>query len=220
MDSAPISFRENIYWLELQIGLTRGVKKMTDSGIEIVYLDMDGVLVDFVSGLHRALGLDYSYLDYPYKPNKWDIFGDIIKRANLEPSYFYEINNLCTTDFWKNLGWMHDGLEVFELVLKKFDLDQIYLLTDPMPNVESATGKWMWVKENIPELYKKTIITQAPKSLFAKSNVLLIDDKNESVEGFKKAGGKACLLPRYWNRLHALGDISCVFLDRWLMNNL
>jgi len=71
-----------------------------------------------------------------------------------------------------------------------------------MPNPESYTGKALWVQKHLPEYSKRLIVTPVPKSEFAHRDILLIDDKDENVEGFVKAGGNAILVPRPWNELH------------------
>jgi 5'(3')-deoxyribonucleotidase len=173
--------------------------------INTVFLDMDGVLVNFLGGLHEALGIPYSYENYPYEKGKWNMLTDI-KGFDDIPATFEQCDDCCTTNFWRHLEWMPDGLDIFETIRHHFKPEQIYLLTTPMPNVESASGKMMWVKSNTLGYIKCTIITQAPKHLLARPDTLLIDDKDENVDGFREAGGKALLVPRPWNRAHLQAD--------------
>ena len=161
--------------------------------INIVFLDMDGVLVNFREGIHEAFNKSY---DYPTLSSKWKFWDDWSDVS------FAMVNAACTTEFWTDLEWMHDGLNIIRIIWKKFNVNQIYLLTTPMPNLESASGKMIWVDNNLPIHFKHTIITQAPKCLLARPDTLLIDDKNENVDGFREAGGKALLVPRPWNRAH------------------
>ncbi len=167
--------------------------------IETVFLDIDGVLADFRKGIHLAFDKVYDYPLLTPKWKFWDDWPDVNSKM---------VNTICTSDFWTNLEWMYDGHDILREVIKYFNPEQIYLLTTPMPNIESATGKWMWVKDNIPEYYKRTIITQAPKGLFAKPGTLLIDDKDENVEEFIAGGGDAILVPRPWNKLHKDKDCA------------
>ena len=169
--------------------------------INIVFLDMDGVLVNFLGGLHKSLNVPYSYENYPYEKGKWNMLTDI-KGFDDIPATFNQCNDCCDTLFWQHLDWMHDGREILRVIMGTVGLDKIYLLTTPMPNIESPTGKWVWVRDNLPIYLKRTIITQAPKSLLAKSNTLLIDDRDANVDDFREVGGKALLVPRSWNRAH------------------
>lgn len=169
--------------------------------IKTVYLDMDGVLVDFRRGICEALNKPI----YPasQKWYFWEEWPDIT---------FEMVNNACSIDFWRNLDWMPDGKEILSIIFNKFNINQIYILTTPMPNPNSPTGKWLWIKDNLPEFYKRTIITQAPKKLLANSDTLLIDDKDQNIDEFVNAGGRGILVPRSWNDYNVWADRSLEFI--------
>ena len=115
---------------------------------------------------------------------------------------FDEVNYACDYYFWATLPFTGEACDIFDAVMQKFDRKQVYFLTTPMPNVESYDGKLRWLNKHFPGFEKRTIITQAPKSLFAKPDTLLIDDKDENIEEFVLAGGRGILVPRAWNELH------------------
>ena len=183
--------------------------------INTVYLDMDGVLVNFLGGLHKSLNIPYSYENYPYEKGKWNMFTDI-KGFDDIPATFKECNDCCTTSFWRHLDWMHDGRDILRTILGTLGLEKVYFLTMPMPNLESASGKMIWVNDNLSIYLKRTIITQAPKHLLARPNTLLIDDKDENVDGFCEAGGKALLVPRPWNRAHLQANRTAEVVKEFL----
>jgi len=167
----------------------------------IVYLDMDGVLVNFVEGTYRAFGKKYHYDDL-LRSMRWNYFED----WGLD---FQEVDAVCTTDFWAGLRWMHDGREIISMLEEKFGKKNIFLLTAPMPNPGSGTGKIQWVKRHLPEYSNRLIISSAPKCLFARPNTLLVDDKDSNVDDFwRYGGGKAILVPRPWNELHGWANIT------------
>jgi len=175
------------------------MKKSVKEGDKMIcFLDMDGVLVDFIGGLHRALEIPFDYSNYPYEPGRWDILGDIASRAKVSLSY---PNLLCSTHFWESLSWMADGKEILELVERRFGEENVYLLTTPMPNPQSWTGKYLWAEKHLPQYKKRIIITHLQKSMFASENRVLIDDKDQNVDEFMAAGGNTILVPRVWNRL-------------------
>lgn len=167
--------------------------------IKTIFLDIDGVLADFRKGVHDAFNKPYFYSTLTSKWYFWDDWPDVSSKM---------VDAICTMEFWIELSWMYDGQDILREVTKYFKPEQVYLLTTPMSNVESPTGKWIWVKNNIPKYYKRTIIAQAPKSLLAKPDCLLIDDKDENVEKFIAAGGDAILVPRPWNKLHKDKDCA------------
>ena len=175
--------------------------------IKIIMLDIDGVLANFRKGVHEAFNKPYDYSTLSPKWYFWDDWSDVTTKM---------VNDICIIKFWQNLPWMHDGYDILTAIEYKFAPTQIYLLTTPMPNVESATGRWLWIKNHMGMYYKRTIITQAPKHLLARPNTLLIDDKDENVDGFREAGGKALLVPRPWNRAHLQADRTVEVVKEFL----
>lgn len=158
----------------------------------ICYLDIDGVLANFRKGVHDAFGIPY---DYSTLSDKWYFWEDWDKVT------FEDVNAVCDKGFWQKLEWMHDGLKIFKTIFNEF-INDIYLLTTPMPHPESASGKILWVDKHVPVFNKHLIITRAPKSLLAGPDRLLIDDKDQNIEEFITAGGQGILVPRPWNKNH------------------
>lgn len=151
-----------------------------------IFLDLDGVLVDFIRAACEVLSTPYPPTNYDWcKKNSedWD-----------------KLNKASGCLFFEFLDWMPDGKEILQIVENVVKPKNIYLLTTSMPNSRSVTGKLLWIKRELPQYYNRTIFTYAPKSLLAKSNHILIDDKDDNVVEFNKAGGKAILVPRPWNR--------------------
>lgn len=179
--------------------------------IKTVFLDIDGVLASFRRGIAEALGKPYNYATMS---DKW-VFWDEDSWSDVS---FEMVNDICTFDFWQYLPWMHDGREILRAIMDTPGLDKVYLLSTPMPNIESPTGKWLWVSDNLPIYLKRTIITQAPKSLLARPETLLIDDKDENVEEFRAAGGNAVLVPRPYNKLRKYSDVSSKIVRKELKN--
>jgi 5'(3')-deoxyribonucleotidase len=98
---------------------------------------------------------------------------------------------------------MPDGMQILTIVEDLFKYLNILLLTTPMPNVESASGKMAWVRRHLPQYNKKLIITTAPKDTFAKvPDSILIDDCQNNFERWTAAGGRMQLVPRPWNNCH------------------
>lgn len=169
--------------------------------INKVYLDMDGVLANFHKGVYDIFKQSYKYDISLSTWNFWESWDEQTTRE--------DVNNKCDTNFWANLDWMHDGCGIFEEIVKYFNVEQIYILTNPVVGgAGTATGKMLWVEKHLPEFVKRIIITQAPKGLLAKPNTLLIDDNDSYVEEFIVAGGDAILVPRPWNKLHKDKDCA------------
>lgn len=156
-----------------------------------VFLDLDGVLVNFRKGIHDAFNVPY---DYSTLSPKWYFWEDWPGIA------FNDVNRTCTEAFWQNLEWTHDGERIFKYLEERIDPKNIFLLTTPMPNVGSWTGKMLWIRKHLPAYEKRLIITTAPKHILARPNRLLIDDKDENINEFRQAGGRTIIIARSWNQ--------------------
>ncbi|NOQ21613.1 MAG: hypothetical protein GQ565_03035 [Candidatus Aegiribacteria sp.] len=181
----------------------------------IAFLDMDGVLANWVGGIHKLLNIPFSVDKWPYKTGRegWHFHNEI-------GLSFEQIDGVCDYDLWTNLDWTPDGRDIYSYTCLVFGRHNIRLLTAPMPNVMSASGKVAWVQKNIPELSKQLIISTAPKSMFARvPDSVLIDDSSDNVDAWRAAGGRAILVPRPWNDDCARADrASGVVFSRMLYN--
>ncbi len=175
--------------------------------IQTVFLDMDGILTDFVGAIHNTFNEPYDYNNSVITWNFWEKWTQqVVKHENIVAK--------CDVNFWANLKWMHDGQSILKVVQEKFSLSQIYLLTNPVAGgVETATGKMQWLEKHLPEFLDRVIITQAPKALLAKPDTLLIDDHDENVDEFRAAGGEAIRVPRPWNCLHFWSDCALEIVE-------
>ena len=169
--------------------------------IKTVFLDMDGVITDFAKGVCKALGKVNPYPDETRDYTFWHAWPDISTK---------DVNAICNQEFWHNLEWTDDGRDTLRAIMDTLGLEKVYFLTIPMPNLESASGKMMWINDNLPVYLGRIIITtrEVPKSLLARPDALLIDDKDENVDEFIAAGGQGILVPRPWNRAYKQADNS------------
>lgn len=161
-----------------------------------LFLDIDGVLADFTTGVHRKLGIDYDPKRWPYKvgPEGWDFHNEI-------GMSFAELSALCDFEFWESLPWHYDGRDILGVLLRYCTIDEITLLTTPMPHYMSASGKMAWLEKNLPAYKWRTLICSAKKEILAPlPGSILIDDCQRNVDAWEKAGGTAILVPRPWNR--------------------
>lgn len=178
----------------------------------IVWLDIDGVLTHWNAGIHERLGIEHSYEDWPYALGRegWHWHNEVGKS-------FEDINKLCDFDLWANLPWIPGGKEIYASVVGRFGYSSIRLLTTPMPHVQSASGKVEWVNRNVPMLQKQLIVTTAPKETFAGvPDSVLIDDSSANIDAWRAAGGRAILVPRYWNDDYKYADVSAAVVDERL----
>lgn len=177
-----------------------------------VFLDLDGVLTDFTSGVHRAFNMPYAYADYPYTKGLWDWFAEAGLTWN-------QVDSVCNAGFWACLEWMFDGKGIYHEVRKYARLSDssLNLLTTPMKNINSTVGKLTWIREQLGENRRKqALITGADKKIFAGPDTLLIDDRNKNIEEFIAAGGRGLLVPRPWNKAHFYADRTLDVVKKFL----
>ncbi len=170
-----------------------------------VFLDMDGVLVDFRRGICEAFNRNDPSTNWEF----WENWPNVT---------FEMVNATCTQEFWRTLKFTHDAqilLYGWVDLMKKFE--DITLLTTPMPNPGSWSGKYLWIRNNMPAKFiKNVIILQGSKAQLAGPNTLLIDDKDENIEEFRAAGGRAILVPRVWNKDAHLANQSAAIVKKRL----
>lgn len=143
-----------------------------------IFLDMDGVIVDFAKGICNRYGLSHDR-------NTCNNLGSFLTNdiwMDLE----------CDNNFWNNLSkfeWSD------KLVKACHECADTYILSAPgVINSKSASGKIKWLNRYYPEFGDKFILTYH-KHLLAGSFRLLIDDNRSQIDGFNKAGGTTILFP-------------------------
>ena len=122
---------------------------------KIVYVDMDGVLVDFESGI-KSLSVD----EIDLYENKLDEVPGIFSRMNP----------------------IEGAIESFEKINEHFD---VYILsTAPWENPTALNDKLAWIKKNIGEIAKKRVIFSHNKHLNM-GDYLIDDRIANGVEDFE-----------------------------------
>lgn len=163
-------------------------------------LDMDGVLCDFVGAMCKAHDKED-----PFKRainlGKYDM----AKMWKMEEKTFWKPANFV--DFWASMDKMSDAGDLVKFVENKFGKENVAILTAPSEHSNSIIGKMKWIANNYPQFKRRVILTPAKDFLAHHGNVL-IDDRDENVDNFKKAGGRAVLMPRPWNSQHSKAFFS------------
>ena len=130
-----------------------------------IFCDLDGVIVDFAKGYHKLTGTD-------------------LKGEFQNDEKFWEPINKAGYNFWINLEWKPDGKKLWNYI-KKYNPE---LLSAPSRQNDSRVGKHDWVKRELPGVH--LILRSAKnKKEFASPNSILIDDRDENVEGWIQVGG-------------------------------
>lgn len=161
------------------------------AGIKTVYVDLDGVYVDFVRGICEAHGQENPYL----KEENLGVF-HMAEMMGLSEEEFWKPSNNAA--FWMNLKIMPDALMVMDLIEKAYDPKDIVIMTSPSGSPECSAGKHHWIINNLPK-YKRQFFIGPPKHKAANPSCLLIDDYDNNIDKFRANGGQTLLVPRLWN---------------------
>jgi len=166
-------------------------------GIKAILLDLDGVLVDFIGGIHKKLGLPYDHTRYHYAHGKYRMLEDIAfySAGKVTKGEVYAAAD-CSC-FWENLEWHKEGFGILEAAIATNA--PIYVCTAPMLRPGAWSGKAKWVSENLGNKVNGLCVTTMPKRLLAQPGHVLIDDCDRNVDEFVQHGGSAFLVPRPWN---------------------
>lgn len=158
-----------------------------------LFLDMDGVLVNWCKGAHELHDIPWKDGDWPY-------------RRGCEGWYFYRELSMHTSElfagqdreFWANLDWMPDGKEILKVCERHFGRENICLLTSPWDADGVIDGRCAWVNKHIPN-YNGRMLVGACKEMCASPRSLLVDDCDANINKWKDNNGVGFLLPRPWN---------------------
>lgn len=164
-----------------------------------IFLDLDGVLANFV----KAMCFAHSQPD-PYLNKESLGKFDMLPLMDLPVSEFWSPAN--TIEFWADMERLPDADAILEIVLDFVPAHEICLLTSPSPSPLSAAGKLLWIQRNYPS-FSRRIMISAAKHFVAHENSLLIDDRDQNCNEFRDEGGQAILLPRPWNSNHAIATL-------------
>ena len=166
--------------------------------IRRIILDMDGVLTDFVGAACKAWGVTVDQIT-PHWPigEGWDMAPHIGKALGNHIDDFWRPIDKDKT-FWSDMDetkWHDDILQVVRKVT-----DDWHIVTTPSTCITSHAGKLTWLKTQYGAGFDRFAITPH-KEIFAQPGVVLIDDNEDNVAKFIKAGGSAVLFPADSNRL-------------------
>lgn len=163
-----------------------------------VFLDMDGVLVDFIAGA--------AALFKPVNPivTRWAFYENWGLTA---ADFWMQIQNAGPA-FWEDLPPTEECYDILDLLEKSFGVENICLLSAVLMST-AAAGKVNWIKRFLPR-YKKQYLLGCAKHFMARPDAVLVDDADHNVEAFAGAGGQSILVPRPWNKNASLDTLGHV----------
>jgi len=157
--------------------------------VERIFIDLDEVLVDFVGSAYNLLFGDYSKASV----NDCRVFLELLNNNKSYRDTAFDQIKKEGPEWWTNLPKLAWADEL--VAACKQQCDEVYVLTDPGPISEAATGKWQWAIENG---FDGHIILVRNKSILASPKSLLIDDRRKYILPWVDKGGKGLRLKRSW----------------------
>ena len=135
-----------------------------------IYLDMDGVLADFVTGVQGP-----DYLDGPLKS---------------EEQYDDTKKDLILKRLFKNLPPMPNMLKLVSYVKQTGLPWEILTCSGEIERPLVVADKVNWIREHVDyNVVVTSTLKGKHKAIFAKKGDILVDDKKSNVEAWKDAGG-------------------------------
>lgn len=131
-----------------------------------IFIDLDGVLVDFDRGYQELTGITTQQAD----TNGVKAFWEPLTKAGAK--------------FWITLNWMSDGKQLWDYIKKYNPI----LLSAPSREESSKLGKRVWVKRELPNV-KLILKPASQKQQYASPTSILIDDRQKNIDQWEAAGG-------------------------------
>lgn len=157
-----------------------------------IFVDIDGVLADFVSASIAVHGGQYDEEAYPKL--EWSIANVL----GITESEFWAKIDATEPNFWPNLDPYPWALNLLESVRTR---GRVSLLSTPSKHSSCHSGKRQWVDRWVSDC---ELILCKSKDLLSGPGRVLIDDNDGNCEKWRARGGTAILFPQPWNQNHAL----------------
>tara|TARA_B100001093_G_scaffold500429_1_gene550882 strand:- start:625 stop:1185 length:561 start_codon:yes stop_codon:yes gene_type:complete len=164
-----------------------------------IYLDLDGVCIDFLTSAFEIQGYDPEMIFAKWKATQP---GELFPTLSIEknPLEFFTDEALGEEKFWRELK----AYKWFSLLYTELSsFGNVMFLSAPSGAPGCLSGKHHWLTDYFGANFSEYIFTKH-KDRLAHERAILIDDMPFNVSAFKARGGRAFLFPRIWNKLHSI----------------
>tara|TARA_R100001129_G_scaffold31681_1_gene21078 strand:- start:492 stop:1019 length:528 start_codon:yes stop_codon:yes gene_type:complete len=153
-----------------------------------IFVDMDGVLADFVRGVEGP-----KYLNGPLVS---------------EQTYDDRKIELSNKGLFRDLPTM-PGMSDLLKYIKKSGIDwEILTASGSLNRTKVANDKIYWIRKHVdPEVIVTATIKGEDKAAFARSNHILIDDRKSNIRAWEEAGGIGILYRGVNGAIEQLNDV-------------
>lgn len=165
---------------------------------KLCFLDMDGVLADFVSAACDVHGRPNPYVD----PKNYGIW-EMDKIWGMTAKEFWA--PMGREGYWLGMQKLKDADALVDVLSQYFGLDNICILSSPSLSPYCVPEKRQWLKQHFPMLANNVLFGSA-KQFLAGPGRYLVDDYDKNIDKFVKFGGTGITYPQMWNRQHQLTE--------------
>ena len=177
-----------------------------------VYIDMDGVLCNYVKGVCKVFGFDYDDFIEEMKPGEYDLSKH---PAFIDMKFENDMIDIAIQDdilFWSELEPYPEAKELVDFIDDNFEKWRI--CTTPKNYPECYAGKVQWLHDQFTIDFDQIIMIQ-DKSQLAGKNRILIDDCDKNTNQFFIKGGDIYSWGRKWNNFDSKYN-TVYYLYTWL----
>jgi len=174
-----------------------------------ILLDMDGVVADWHLQCAKSHGVSLDELKETFKERPFSLR----KALGMGTERIWEPISAAGPSWWADIPETPWARRLWNGCRS---IAPTYFLTMPSvhpPNVgDSMAGKFMWLQKFTGNEAFNAYLMGPPKCLCANRHTVLIDDSDDNVREFRKAGGMAVLLPSCANSMHTHDGDPCDFV--------
>jgi hypothetical protein len=172
------------------------LKEVTDANLlehdlsRVIYVDLDGVLVDFDSGFKSISG-EIDKVNY-------------IKKNGIEN--FWKLINSHGQKWWENLNWMPDGEKLWSAIKNK----NVKVLTSGSTRntgTMAINGKKKWVADHLGPIETIVVNSSREKQKYARFGDILIDDLSSNISEWTVKKGTGILHRNADDTIIKLNDV-------------
>ncbi len=157
--------------------------------ITLVFLDMDGVLADFVGAACKVHGNRD-----PSAVQTWDFW----EPWGLTADEFWA--PIRCREFWASVPPIAAATSLVWEYQRLYGAERVAILTNPgRAGNGGVDGKIDWITEHLPNFPRDQVIFTAAKQFCAAPGHLLVDDSPMNCKLWQAYGGEALLWAQPWN---------------------
>jgi hypothetical protein len=160
--------------------------------LEVIYLDMDGVVVDLARSMLRVFGQEHLLDENPGPLNE-----HMAKALGIDDSTFWRVIGAAGLRVWIDAPRYEWSVSLYER-MKELAREVIFL-SSPSWDPVSLAGKLMWLQYLTGEQGFRDYVFTSKKYLLAYPGAVLVDDRKSNIQEFEEAGGHVVLFPQPWN---------------------